>query len=250
MIPKIIHYCWFGGKGLPPLVKKCVRTWKKYLPDYQFILWNEKSFDINSNEWCSQAYAAKKYAFVADYVRLIALYNYGGIYLDTDIKLLKTLNGFLHHEAFMGFERDNILSMGVMGVVKGNKLIAELLDYYNQPFSLEVITKSESNAVVATKYMEEKYNLKRDNSKQIIDGIHVYPKTYFNPMDYWGNWDKSNNTVCVHLYMGSWLPKSEQKKLKFRKTLFFKVTKHLYDTFKVVPFIAKIRAYLSKKSII
>ncbi len=93
MIPKIIHYCWFGGKEMPPLVQKCIKSWKEHLPDYEFKLWNEENFDINSSEWCKGAYENKKYAFVADYVRLIALYKNGGIYLDTDEKMEK-ITGF------------------------------------------------------------------------------------------------------------------------------------------------------------
>lgn len=110
-IPKTIHYCWFGKNDLPPLVKKCIKSWHKYLPDYEFKLWDEQSFDITSNKWCQEAYKQKKYAFVADYVRLKVLYEQGGIYLDTDIQLYKSLNPFLSNEAFMGFERDEILSI-------------------------------------------------------------------------------------------------------------------------------------------
>lgn len=112
MIPKIIHYCWFGGSEMPLLVQKCVKSWKEHLPDYEFKLWNEESFDINSSEWCKGAYKNKKYAFVADYVRLKTLYEYGGVYLDTDEKMEKSLNPFVEKDAaFMGFEDGKVLSM-------------------------------------------------------------------------------------------------------------------------------------------
>ncbi|WP_270582801.1 glycosyltransferase family 32 protein [Bacteroides fragilis] len=149
-IPKTIHYCWFGKNDLPPLVKKCIKSWHKYLPDYEFKLWDEQSFDITSNKWCQEAYKQKKYAFVADYVRLKVLYEQGGIYLDTDIQLYKSLNPFLSNEAFMGFERNEILSMGGMGFKKNNKIIKELLDYYDQEFNLNIVNKLESNAVNST----------------------------------------------------------------------------------------------------
>ena len=249
-IPKTIHYCWFGKNDLPPLVKKCIKSWHKYLPDYEFKLWDEQSFDITSNKWCQEAYKQKKYAFVADYVRLKVLYEQGGIYLDTDIQLYKSLNPFLSNEAFMGFERDEILSMGVMGFKKNNKIIKELLDYYDQEFNLNIVNKLESNANITTQFLSEKYGLSRNNAKQIIENINIYPKTFFNPMDYFGNWDKSPETVCVHLYMGSWLPEQEQKKLKRRKTFIFKLTKYIWDQSKNNPLFKRIRLYLKNKNII
>ena len=158
MIPKIIHYCWFGGKEMPPLVQKCIKSWKEHLPDYEFKLWNEENFDINSSEWCKGAYENKKYAFVADYVRLIALYKNGGIYLDTDEKMEKSLNPFVEKDiAFMGFEDGKVLSMGVMGFPPKHHIIAELLEYYNQPFSMDIITQNTSNVVIVTNYLAEKY---------------------------------------------------------------------------------------------
>lgn len=249
-IPKTIHYCWFGKNDLPPLVKKCIKSWHKYLPDYEFKLWDEQSFDITSNKWCQEAYKQKKYAFVADYVRLKVLYEQGGIYLDTDIQLYKSLNPFLSNEAFMGFERDEILSMGVMGFKKNNKIIKELLDYYDQEFNLNIVNKLESNANITTQILSEKYGLSRNNAKQIIENINIYPKTFFNPMDYFGNWDKSPETVCVHLYMGSWLPEQEQKKLKRRKTFIFKLTKYIWDRSKNNPLFKRIRLYLKNENII
>lgn len=250
-IPKLIHYCWFGKKELPPLVKKCIISWKKHLPDYEFKLWNEENFDINSNEWCKSAYLAKKYAFVADYCRLIKLYEYGGVYLDTDIKLYKSLNKFIYKDqAFMGYERNDTLSMGVMGFPAQHPIIKELLNYYKQDFDPTIIAKSESNAVIATKYLANKYGLLCNNSEQYIKDIHIYPKTFFNPMDFWGNWDKSKDTICVHLYMGSWLPQNEQKKLRYRKTFLFKICKFIWEKVKNITLFKYIRNYLMRKNII
>ena len=233
MVPKIIHYCWFGGQELPDLVKKCIETWHKYLPDYEFKLWNEESFDINSSEWCKWAYEAKKYAFVADYVRLVKLYEEGGIYLDTDEKLEKSLNRFVENdEAFMGFEDGKVLSMGVMGFPPKHKLISELMQYYKQPFTMDIIEKNISNAVAATNYLEEKYGLKIDNSDQIVSGVHIYPRTFFNAMDFWGNWDRTDDTTSVHLYMGSWLPNEAKRKLDRRKTWWWRLAKTCWNLLK------------------
>lgn len=229
MIPKIIHYCWFGKKEMPELVQKCIQSWQKHLPDYKFKLWNEDSFDINSNEWCKEAYKNKKYAFVADYVRLVKLYEEGGIYLDTDEKMEKSISPFVEKdEAFMGFEDGKVLSMGVMGFPPKHPLIVELLMYYNQPFSMDIIKQNVSNAVAATNYLIEKHGLKANNSEQMIGNIHIYPRTYFNAMDFFGNWDRTKNTTTVHLYMGSWLPDKVQKKLNRRKTWYWKLGKWIW----------------------
>lgn len=229
-IPKIIHYCWFGNKELPELVTKCIDTWHKHLPNYEFRLWNEETFDINSSEWCKSAYEHKKYAFVADYVRLLKLYEEGGVYLDTDEKLEKSLDPFVQNDtAFMGFEDGKVLSMGVVGFPAKHHLLEELLAYYNQPFSMKVITDNIPNVVVVTHYLADKYGLKLDNSEQIIcNDVHIYPKTYFNPMDFFGNWDRSDKTTTVHLYMGSWLPEDVKKSLDRRKTKMWRLGKWVW----------------------
>ena len=229
MIPKIIHYCWFGGKELPPLITKCIKSWKEHLPDYEFKLRNEESFYINSSEWCKGAYQNKKYAFVADYVRLKALYEYGGVYLDTDEKMEKSLNPFVEKDvAFMGFEDGKVLSMGVMGFPPKHHLIAEFLEYYKQSFSMDIIRSNMANAVVVTNYLVEKYGLKSDNSEQLIGDLHIYPRTYFNAMDFFGNWDRTSKTTTIHLYMGSWLSDTERQKLNRRKTWYFRFSKWIY----------------------
>ena len=130
MIPKIIHYCWFGGNPLPKSAEKCIKSWKKYCPDYEIIEWNESNFDINSNQYVREAYENKKYAFVTDYVRLYAMYNYGGIYMDTDVEVLKPLDCFLDNHAFSGFESSGYIPTGLMASEKEFPLFRELLKYY------------------------------------------------------------------------------------------------------------------------
>ena len=130
MIPKIIHYCWFGDKEMPAQLKKYIKSWKKYCSDYEIKLWNEENFDINSNQYVKEAYENKKYAFVTDYVRLFALYNYGGIYMDTDVEILKPLDGFVQNKAFFGFESKDYIQTALIGSEPSHPIIKEFLDYY------------------------------------------------------------------------------------------------------------------------
>ena len=131
MIPKIIHYCWFGRNPLPELAQKCIASWKKYCPDYQIIEWNEDNFDINCNAYVKEAYEAKKWAFVSDVARLYALVEMGGIYMDTDVEVLKPLDSLLKYEAVSGFESETAIPTGLMAACKGQKLFVELLHEYD-----------------------------------------------------------------------------------------------------------------------
>ena len=131
MIPKIIHYCWFGRNPLPPLAKKCIASWKKHLPEYEIKEWNEDNFDLDMFPYDREAYDNRKFAFVTDIVRLYALYNEGGIYMDTDVEVLKSLDGFLHHTAFSGFENETDVPTGIMASEKGGLWAKENLEYYN-----------------------------------------------------------------------------------------------------------------------
>lgn len=129
-IPKIIHYCWFGGGKKPELIKDCISSWKKYLPDYKILEWNENNFKVEDFDFVYKAFNDKKWAFVSDYTRLWILYNYGGIYLDTDMEILKPLDDLLRNSSFGGLEDDQI-GFGIWGCKKGDKFIGEVLNYYN-----------------------------------------------------------------------------------------------------------------------
>lgn len=120
MIPKIIHYCWFGRGKMPKLALKCLKSWNKYCSDYKVICWNEDNFDINSNQYVKEAYESRKYAFVSDYVRLYALYNYGGVYMDTDVEVIKNIDKFLAEKAFTGFESETYVTTRNNSVRKRN----------------------------------------------------------------------------------------------------------------------------------
>lgn len=219
-IPKIIHFIWFGRNPYPPLVKMCMESWKKYLPDYQIMEWNEDSFDITSNKYVQQAYEAKKWAFVSDYVRLYALYHYGGIYCDTDVEVLKSLDEFLKDEIFSGFEAKDSVPTGIMGAKKGNKVIEYLLSYYdnheflNPDGSYNMVT----NVKIITQMLTEK-GLKLNGKKQCIDGFAMYPQIYFCPNNFSRIFNiVSKKSYTIHHFSGSWVegPKKNNGTFLFR----------------------------------
>lgn len=180
MIPKIIHYCWFGRGEMPELYKKCIASWKKVLPEYEIKFWNEDTFNINSNTYVRDAYQNRKFAFVTDYVRLYALYNYGGVYMDTDVEAIKPLDRFLNDEAFSGFEKKDSVPTGILAAEKGNKVIGDLLSdydhlcFYKEDGSLNLTT----NVKTITDYFVA-HGIKLNGKEQVINGFHMYPQRYF-----------------------------------------------------------------------
>lgn len=215
MIPKKIHYCWFGGKELPKLAKKCINSWKKYCPDYEIVRWDESNFDINSNQYVKEAYENKKYAFVTDYVRLYALYNEGGVYMDTDVEVIKKIDKFLENKAFSGFENETEIPTGIMASEAKLDIFKELLDYYTDRHfvmgdgTLDVT----SNVTTITNIMLEK-GLNQNNSLQTLNDFTFYPKDYFCPIDY--STKKKNiteNTHTIHWFSGSWVPRKQKIKI-------------------------------------
>ncbi|MBQ7544534.1 MAG: hypothetical protein IJT02_06275 [Synergistaceae bacterium] len=135
MIPKVIHYCWFGGKPLPELAQKCLASWEKFCPDYEIVRWDESNFNVNCCDYVREAYEAKKWAFVSDYARLKVLVDNGGVYMDTDVEVIKPLDEFLVHEAFSGFESEKAIPTGIMACEKGFAPFAEMLaDYHTRHF--------------------------------------------------------------------------------------------------------------------
>lgn len=182
MIPKIIHYCWFGRNEKPELINEYIKTWKKNCPDYEIIEWNESNFDVNALEFTKQAYEAKKWAFVSDVARLYALYNCGGIYMDTDVEVLKPLDEFLENKAFTGFESKDSPITAVMGAEKNDSVVKMLLDYYNDiPFIKEDGSfNSKSNTHIITDYFLKK-GIKTNGKEQMVDTFKIYPQIYFCP---------------------------------------------------------------------
>lgn len=220
MIPKKIHYCWFGGKPLNKLGQKCLKSWKKYFPDYEIIEWNESNFDFNSCQYVKEAYEAKKWAFVSDYARYKILYECGGIYFDTDVEVIKPFDDILKNGAFMGCENPDLESTfavnpGVgVGVEPGHKFYREVLDeyecssFYKEDGSLNLYT-----IVERTTDLLRKYGLTETMELQEIEGITIYPAEYFCPINMnTGKLTKTKNSHSIHRFAGSWV--DEKSKLR------------------------------------
>lgn len=211
MIPKIIHAVWVGGKPMTKLAKKCLRSWKKHCPSYEIKIWNETNFDINENEYCKQAYKCKKWAFVSDYIRLRVLFEYGGIYMDLDVEVVKNLDVFLSNKAFSGFETETMIPTGIIASEKKGKWVGELLKYYNDKnFIREDGSMDLTTNVVTITNITEKLckNLSLDNKYQELEDVTFYPKDYFCPLDYRTKLLlKTKNTYTIHHFAGSWMDK-------------------------------------------
>lgn len=207
MIPKVIHYCWFGGNPLPELARKCIESWQKYCPDYQIIEWNEGNFDFSSCDYALEAYKAQKWAFISDYARLKILVEHGGIYMDTDVELIKPLDKFLNEQAFSGFEDECCVPTGIMACEKNFKLFEILLKRYDARkfVNPDGTFDTTTNVVEITKYLASN-GLLLNNQKQTIDGLTLYPKEYFCPKsNTTGKIECTNNTHAIHHFAGSWL---------------------------------------------
>jgi mannosyltransferase OCH1-like enzyme len=211
-IPKIIHYCWFGGKRKPKLVRDCLKSWRKYLPDYEIIEWNETNSDL-SHPFVKEAYRLKKWAFVSDYIRLNVLYNNGGVYLDTDVLVLKPLNSFLGNECFFGKEDFEIIGSAIIGSIKENKFIYECIKYYDFiDIKKKIIWDEIVNTIIITKLFKERYNDFKSLDNLIkLNNITIYPINVFYPFPYKRkddivNYEKyiTKDSYAVHLWVGSW----------------------------------------------
>jgi hypothetical protein len=235
MIPKTIHYCWFGKNPIPKRMKQWMRSWKKYCPDYAVIEWNEENFDFASSVYAKQAYEAKKWAFVSDYARLYILYHHGGIYMDTDVELLKHIDSFLENKAFLGFEQEKNIQTGIMACEKGHPLFNALLNYYHRrPFIKDDGTFDlTTNVSIITDYCLS-LGLAPNNTKQTVADITLYPTDYFCPKDWRSK--KLNitaNTYAIHHFEGSWVSVSQK--------IYFAVIEKLIRYF---PFLPRIKRKL------
>lgn len=231
MIPKVIHYCWFGKKSLPTLAVNCIDSWKKFCPDYEIIEWNEKNFDINNNTYVREAYENKKWAFVSDYVRLYALYNYGGIYMDTDVQVLKPLDSFLNDQAFSGFETYDRVQTGIMGAEKKHHFFKELLDCYTDRRFVLNDGKFDytTNVEAITRFCTER-GLLLNNTEQTVEGVTLYPFDYFCPKDYDTKKIRlTKNSYTIHHFDGTWIPKSQKIKGKIQKLIGKKMTNRISE---------------------
>lgn len=218
MIPKVIHYCWFGKNNLPESAKECIASWKKFLPDYEIKEWNEDNFNVNINTYTSEAYKAKKYAFVSDYARFWILYNYGGLYFDTDVEILKPIDDIIAKGGFMGMEKtegntmDNfdketiLIAPGLgLGIEKGHSLYKEILDIYNKKHFITWKGNFTGTVVkTTTDYILSKTKIDKNKINEFL-GIYIYPDEYFDPMNFYTNdITIKENTRTIHKYATSW----------------------------------------------
>lgn len=215
-IPKVIHYVWFGGGKHSKLQKRCFRSWKKFCSDFKIIRWDESNFDLSSAPlYVRQAYEAKKWAFVSDYVRLKALYDHGGIYFDTDAEVLKDISHLLQNDAFLAFEGTDMVNTGVMGCQKGDTIVGEILKsyedrkFYNDDGSL--------NTTVTGMYVTDvflKHGLVVGGKEQMVENWKIYPFTYFYPVKVINDKTYYTEDTCIcHWFEGTWFPE-EYKRAK------------------------------------
>lgn len=217
-IPKKVHYCWFGGGELPDLAKKCIESWHSHLPDYELKIWDESNSDFTQNRYIEEAYRVKKYAFVSDYVRLLALWNEGGIYLDTDVEVLKSLDPFLHHELFFGLESEDVVSSCIIGAAERHPLTGTLLEQYRgRPFIRDDGSfDTTPNTVVISNEMR-KLGFSLRNKKQRVNDIVIYPKEVFCPKSYDEySFTITGATFAIHHFAGSWHSAGKRRLLWFR----------------------------------
>lgn len=211
-IPKIIHYCWFGGNPKTELVEKCINSWKKFIPDYEIKEWNDEDLEKCENQYVQEAYQAKKWAFISDYFRLYALYNYGGIYFDSDNEVFKSFDDFLNLDFFSGYENWNDIILpftAVLGAQKGNHIIKDLLDEYNDIHFIEPDGSFNlcTNTNRVTDYFKRKYNLEEpydENEKKVLEpNCIIYPSNIFCKYE-------EGISYAVHHFSASWVPKTKE----------------------------------------
>ena len=211
MIPKIIHYCWFGGNPKPKMAEKCIESWKKYCPDWQIIEWNEDNFDVNRNGYTKMCIEQRKYAFLSDYVRLFVVAEHGGVYFDTDVEVIKPLEPLLEHEAFFGFETPEFVASGLgFGSVAHGTAVEAMLREYD-------ILLDGTKGVIGCPRLNtaalEKLGLVRDGSMQVVAGAKILPIEYLNPYESnTGRLKKTKNSYSIHWYSASWM--SWKKRLR------------------------------------
>lgn len=228
-IPKKIHYCWFGNGEKSELVKKCIASWEKFCPDCEIIEWNESNYDVTKNAYMHQAYTAKRWGFVSDYARLDVIYQHGGIYLDTDVELVRSIDDLLRHDGFIGFEvpaetggtKYTVNTGQGFGAVAGSQVVKKMLEEY-ETLSFVKLDGLQNLTPCPTynTHALETLGLRLDNTIQTIDGFVVYSTEYFCPT----NWKTkecivTDNTYSIHHFMASWLSRKEKRKRKWLRRM-------------------------------
>lgn len=206
MIPKKIHYCWFGKGEKPKLAKMCIASWKKFCPDYEIIEWNEDNFNVNTNGYTQMCYEQKKYAFLSDYVRLLVVYEHGGLYFDTDVEVIKPFDDLLKHRAFFGFENDHYVASGLgFGAEARDQSLNVMIHEYDD---LLDGTHGVMGCPTLNTRALSRYGFEIDGSLQERGLVVLYPQDYFNPFDdNTGVLRKTSHTYSIHWYGKSWMGK-------------------------------------------
>ena len=241
---KYIHYCWFGGKPLPKLAKKCIKSWKKYLPDYEIIKWSEENVNLEECPLIKEAYENKKWSFVADYARTKALNEMGGIYFDTDMEITKDISKFLENETFLGVEDTGYVAVGVwFEKNKKSYLTTELLKKYKsfRGFDLENITNLSIPKLISNILNEYGFKNGSNEIQKLKNDIYIYPRDYFYPYSY--NWENNvftDNTCMVHYYDASWIPLRDRIEINMVR----RIGKN--KTFKILDLYRKMKYYVRK----
>ena len=229
MIPKKIHYCWFGGNPLPESAHKCIDSWKKFLPDYEIFQWDESNYDVNKIPYIAEAYKCKKYAFVSDYARFDILYQHGGLYFDTDVEVIRSFDDIIASGPFMGFEKRRDSQNGGLGVNPGLGfgvnpglgLYSEILDIYSHlhfikddgSYNLKTIVRYTTDLLISK-------GLILDNTLQTVAGVTIYPWDYFCPIAYLSSkLEITKNTRSIHHYTATWVSPYIKLKIKISQLM-------------------------------
>lgn len=258
---KKIHYCWFGNNKIPKLTKNCIKSWKKFLPDYEIILWNESNVDFEQCDFVRQAYKNKKWAFVSDYVRLKVLEQYGGIYFDTDVEVTSNISHILEQECFVGCEDSGLINAAIIGVeTPNNPFIAEVIHEYENKIKFDIndLYSISIPRNITKKLIEYGYNeADKDNIQKIEvnkSTVTVYPQEYFYPQSYDNQNNKyTENSCMIHHYDATWVSLGEKIKVKFRRKKILwpiKVMDFFYFTLykKNRSRLGRIKRYILKKT--
>lgn len=233
-IPKVIHYCWFGRGKMPPLAEKCIKSWQKYCPDYEIVCHTEDNFDVTENRYAKEAYKAGKWAFVSDYARLKIIYEQGGIYLDTDVELIKPIDDLLKTGGFMGFDDNGIIATGLgFAAEKGNELVGAFLkDYDDIPFVLEDGSYDLTPCPDRNTKTAQSLGMDLNKKEQTFMGIRFLPEDYLCPMKYdTGKKIITKNTYSIHHFSASWTSATAKRTAFVKRLIGVKLYKKLYGKF-------------------
>ena len=252
MIPKVIHYCWFGRTPKPKLSLRCIRSWKKYCPDYQIVEWNEDNFDLSTVPlFVKQAFEAKKWAFVSDYVRLQVIYENGGFYFDTDVELIKNIDDLCQYSSFFAAEGHHYIATGLgFGAASGNEIVYAMMQAY-QNISFTADSNGKYDGIICPKLQTDAIKTKI-SSIETFENIIIWNNNIFLPRDYFCPLDfttkslmyKTKNTYAIHWYSASWFDQVQKRKEKMDYWL-YAGHRFIINTFGI-EFFQKIKNFILK----